>query len=124
MEAHRRDAFAAVATELRLGGAAGKPHNGRPALSGLICPREPEGRRVLFRVTQQVELTNADPELLACAKITLDDSAAMAAVGAIALREDATVQVGITGQEMSTQPSFIPVLDQAATIGAATIEAS
>jgi hypothetical protein len=48
----------------------------------------------------------------------------MAAVGAIALREDATVQVGITGQEMSTQPSFIPVPDQAATIGAATIEAS
>jgi hypothetical protein len=78
----------------------------------------------LFRVTQRVELTNAGPVLLACAKITLDDSAAMPAVGAIALREDATVQVGITGQEMSTQPSFIPVPDQAATIGAATIEAS
>jgi DNA-binding transcriptional LysR family regulator len=113
-----------VATELRFGGAAGKPHNGRPALSGLICPREPDGTRVLFRVTQQVQLTNAGPELLACAKITLDDSAAVAAVRAAALREDATVQAGITRQEMSAQPSFIPVPDQAATIGAATIEAS
>ena len=124
MGAHRCDAFAAVATELRLGGAAGKPPNGRPALSGLICPREPDGRRVLFRGTQRVELTNAGPEPLACPKITLDDSAAVAAVRAIALREDATVQAGITRQEMSAQPSFISVPDQAATIGAATIEAS
>jgi DNA-binding transcriptional LysR family regulator len=126
MEVHRREAFAAVATELRFGGAGGKPHNGRPALGGLIYPRERHGARVLFRVTRQVELTNADPELLARAKISLDDFAAAAAAPAraVARREDATVQVGIIRQEMSTRPSFIPVPGRAAAIGAATIEAS
>lgn len=122
MEARRREAFAAVATELRFGGAARPPHAGRPAQSGLICPRERDGTPVLFRITRPVKLPNAGSELLAYAKIILDDSAAAAAVRAVAIREDGTVQVGITRREMSTQPSFIPVPGQA--IGAATIEAS
>jgi hypothetical protein len=76
----------------------------------------------LFRITRPVKLPNAGSGLLAYAKIILDDSAFAAAVRAVAIREDGTVQVGITRQEMSTQPSFIPVPGQA--IGAATIEAS
>lgn len=120
----RREALAAAATELRFGEAAGKPQMGQPALSGLIRSLERDGTRVLFRITRQVKLTNAGSELLVHAKIILDDFAAAAAVRAIALREDGTAQAGITRQEMATQPSFIPVPGQAATIGAATIEAS
>ena len=122
MEVCRREAFAA-ATELphlRLPGCLPKAE---PALSGLIRSLGRDGTRVLFRITRQVKLTNAGSELLAHAKIILDDFAA-AAVRAIALREDGTAQAGITRQEMPTQPSFIPVPGQAATIGAATIEVS
>lgn len=123
VEVYRREVFAAVATELRFGGAAGKPHVGQPALSGLSCPMERDGTRVLFRITRQVKLTNAGSELLAHAKIVLDDFAAAAAVRAIALREDGMAQAGITRQEMSTAAfTFVP--GQTASIGAATIEAS
>lgn len=108
VEVCRREVFAAVATELRFGGAAGKPHVGQPALSGLSCPMERDGTRVLFRVTRQVKLTNAGSELLAHAKI-LDDFAAGAAVRAIALREDGTAQAGIAWHERSTAAStFVP----------------
>lgn len=112
-----------MATELRFGGAAGKPHVGQPALSGLSCSMERDGTRVLFRITRQVKLTNAGSELLAHARIILDDFAAAAAVRAIALREGGTAQAGITRQEMSTAAfTFVP--GQTASIGAATIEAS
>ena len=69
MELYRREVFATVATELRFGGAAGKPHVGQPALSGLSCSMERDGTRVLFRITRQVKLTNAGSELLAHAKV-------------------------------------------------------
>lgn len=106
MEVRQLEAFAEGAAELHFWRAAEKPHMRRPALSGLIRHPERDGARAFFRIRRKVKLTSADSELLAHSKIILDDFAAVAAaVRAVALGEDGTVQEGIAGRKCPRQPS-------------------
>jgi DNA-binding transcriptional LysR family regulator len=139
VEVRQLEAFVAVATELHFGRAAEKLYMGQPALSGLIRRLERElGTRLFLRTTRRVELTNAGSELLAHAKIILDDfAAAAAAVRAVATREAGTVRVGITPPvgpvlaphlcrafaaedpkiKVTVEPMWLPALPQALAAG-------
>ncbi len=88
----------AVATELNFGRAAERLHVSAPTLSELIRRLERElGTPLFTRTTRRVAMTSAGEELLARAKIILDEvAAAAAAVRRIAGGDAGTVRLGIT----------------------------
>ena len=98
MELRQLEAFVAVATELHFGRAAERLHVSAPTLSELIRRLERElGTPLFTRTTRRVALTSAGEELLARAKLILDEvAAAAAAVRRIAGGDAGTVRLGIT----------------------------
>ena len=105
MELRQLEAFAAVATELHFGRAAGRLGIGQPTLSDLVRRLEREmGTPLLTRTTRRVALTAAGAELLGRCRVILDEvAAARAAVRRAAGGETGTVQVAMT-------PPVAPVL--------------
>ena len=98
MELRQLEAFVAVATELHFGRAAERLSIGQPTLSDMVQRLEREfGTALLTRTTRRVALTPAGEELLARAKVLLDEAAATkAAVRRIAAGESGAVRVAIT----------------------------
>ena len=98
MELRQLEAFVAVATELHFGRAAERLHVSAPTLSELIRRLERElGTPLFTRTTRRVAMTSAGEELLARAKLILDEvAAAAAAVRRIAGGDAGTVRLGIT----------------------------
>ncbi|WP_433781564.1 LysR family transcriptional regulator [Actinomycetospora sp. CA-101289] len=105
MELRQLEAFVAVATELHFGRAAAKLLMAQPTLSDLVRRLERElGTPLLTRTTRRVALTAAGTELLAHAKVVLDDvAAARRAVERVTSGDGGTVRFGIT-------PPVAPVL--------------
>ena len=105
MELRQLEAFVAVATELHFGRAAERLHVSAPTLSELIHRLERElGTPLFTRTTRRVAMTSAGEELLARAKLILDEvAAAAAAVRRVAGGDAGTVRLGIT-------PAAAPVL--------------
>jgi DNA-binding transcriptional LysR family regulator len=105
VELRQLEAFVAVATELHFGRAAERLHLAAPTLSELIRRLERElGTPLFTRTTRRVAMTSAGAELLARAKVILDEvAAADAAVRRVAAGEAGTVRLGIT-------PPVAPVL--------------
>jgi DNA-binding transcriptional LysR family regulator len=105
MELRQLEAFVAVATELHFGHAAEKLRIGQPTLSDMVRRLEREfGTSLLTRTTRRVALTPAGEELLARAKVLLDEVAATkAAVRRIAGGESGAVRLAIT-------PPVAPIL--------------
>lgn len=105
MDLRQLEAFVAVATELHFGRAAERLHMAAPTLSELIRRLERElGTPLFTRTTRRVAMTSAGVELLARAKVILDEvAAADAAVRRVATGEAGTVRLGIT-------PPVAPVL--------------
>jgi DNA-binding transcriptional LysR family regulator len=95
----------AVAAELHFGRAAERLHLAAPTLSELIRRLERElGTPLFTRTTRRVAMTSAGAELLARAKVILDEvAAADAAIRRVAAGEAGTVRLGIT-------PPVAPVL--------------
>lgn len=98
MELRQLEAFVAVATELHFGRAAERLHVSAPTLSELIRRLERElGTPLFTRTTRRVAMTSAGEELLARAKLILDEvAAAAAAVRRVAGGDAGTVRLGIT----------------------------
>jgi DNA-binding transcriptional LysR family regulator len=98
MELRQLEAFVAVADELHFGRAAERLHVAAPTLSELIRRLEREvGTSLFTRTTRRVALTPAGSELLARAKVILDEVAdAGAAVRRIAAGDAGAVRVGAT----------------------------
>lgn len=113
MELRQLEAFVAVATELHFGRAAEKLLIGQPTLSDMVRRLEREfGTALLTRTTRRVALTAAGEELLARAKVLLDEVAATkAAVRRIAAGESGAVRVAITPP---VAPTLAPHLRAAA----------
>ena len=105
MELRQLEAFVAVATELHFGRAAERLHVSAPTLSELIRRLERElGTPLFTRTTRRVAMTSAGEELLARAKLILDEvAAAAAAVRRVAGGDAGTVRLGFT-------PAVAPVL--------------
>ena len=105
VELRQLEAFVAVATELHFGRASERLHMAAPTLSELIRRLERElGTPLFTRTTRRVAMTSAGAELLARAKVILDEvAAADAAVRRVAAGEAGTVRLGIT-------PPVAPVL--------------
>ena len=105
MELRQLEAFVAVADELHFGRAAERLHVAAPTLSELVRRLEREvGTPLLTRTTRHVALTPAGSELLARAKVILDEvAAAGAAVRRIAAGDAGTVRVGVTPPAAPTQ---------------------
>jgi DNA-binding transcriptional LysR family regulator len=105
VELRQLEAFVAVATELHFGRAAERLHMATPTLSELIRRLERElGTPLFTRSTRRVAMTSAGAELLARAKVILDEvAAAGAAVRRVAAGEAGTVRLGVT-------PPVAPVL--------------
>ena len=98
MELRQLEAFVAVATDWISGGAAERLHVSAPTLSELIRRLERElGTPLFTRTTRRVAMTSAGEELLARAKLILDEvAAAAAAVRRVAGGDAGTVRLGIT----------------------------
>ncbi len=98
MELRQLEGFVVVATELHFGRAAERLGIGQPTLSDMVQRLEREfGTALLTRTTRRVALTPAGEELLARAKVLLDEAAATkAAVRRIAAGESGSVRVAIT----------------------------
>ena len=113
MELRQLEAFVAVATELHFGRAAEKLLIGQPTLSDMVRRLEREfGTALLTRTTRRVALTPAGEELLARAKVLLDEVAATkAAVRRIAGGESGAVRLAITPP---VAPTLAPHLRAAA----------
>ena len=106
VELRQLEAFVAVATELHFGRAAERLHMAAPTLSELIRRLERElGTPLLTRTTRRVAMTSAGAELLARAKVILDEvAAADAAVRRVAAGEAGTVRLGITTPVARSSP--------------------
>jgi DNA-binding transcriptional LysR family regulator len=98
MELRQLEAFVAVADELHFGRAAERFHVAAPTLSELIRRLERElGASLFTRTPRRVVLTSAGSELLARAKVILDEvTGAGAAVRRIAAGDAGTVRIGVT----------------------------
>jgi DNA-binding transcriptional LysR family regulator len=95
VELRQLEAFAAVATALHFGRASERLHIAAPTLSELIRRLERElGMPLFTRTTRRVAMTSAGAELLARAKVILDEvAAADAAVRRVAAGEAGTGHV-------------------------------
>lgn len=98
VELRQLEAFVAVATELHFGRAAERLHVAAPTLSELIRRLERElGTPLFTRTTRRIAMTSAGAELLARAKVILDEvTAADAAVRRVAAGEAGMVRLGVT----------------------------
>jgi DNA-binding transcriptional LysR family regulator len=105
VELRQLEAFVTVAAELHFGRAAERLHLAPPTLSELIRRLERDlGTPLFTRTTRRVAMTSAGAELLARAKVILDEvAAADAAVRRVAAGEAGTIRLGIT-------PPVAPVL--------------